>query len=300
MHSTLGLAMRRPTLCHGSAPHVSLAQWCSLASEAYDTGAQQTPSPAAVDTKAGFLELVRRGHSATALDVSPAARLLNCSLGLDDFVRRWNKLNEALETCYYTRLSLSGHYAIRIEHYARWEANTPRWTLAFVAGVIAGTLERMGGEVPIQSLLSQQNGAMDDALPACSKPLWLELARRPEHAPLDMTRLPTCSESIRHILQLILAEPAEDWTLQRAAQTLALSSRTLQRRFQEHGSSFQQLLKAARLQRALAALQDGNNSLTAISHACGFADSAHFSRLFNAAAGMPPRSFRAMAGYRSH
>ena len=71
-----------------------------------------------------------------------------------------------------------------------------------------------------------------------------------------------------------------------------MSTRTLQRRLQEEGVSFQQLLERTRRELALQYL--GQPQLTLFEIACmlGFADPSNFFRAFKRWFGLPPGQYR--------
>lgn len=76
------------------------------------------------------------------------------------------------------------------------------------------------------------------------------------------------------------------------ARHLNISSRTLQRKLQEAGTSFQVLLEQERKQRAEHLLAQAELSLTTISQQLGFAESSAFSRAFKRWWNMTPLEFR--------
>lgn len=77
------------------------------------------------------------------------------------------------------------------------------------------------------------------------------------------------------------------------AQQLHLSQRTLQRRLQEEGTSFQQLLDETRRELAEQYLRQVNLTLLEIAYLLGFADSSNFFRAFRRWFGQTPGEYRA-------
>ena len=94
---------------------------------------------------------------------------------------------------------------------------------------------------------------------------------------------------VRHLLT-----KADDLTMDRdqLAQKLAMSGRTLQRKLQDTGTSFQQLLDEERQRRARTLLVTSNLPLTRISEQLGFSESSAFTRAFRRWEGMTPLEFR--------
>jgi AraC-like DNA-binding protein len=81
-----------------------------------------------------------------------------------------------------------------------------------------------------------------------------------------------------------------------AARLLAISSRTLKRRLQESGASYQKLLDESRRRDNMHLLNDPSLSISTIAHRIGFQDPAHFTRAFRTWTGQSPSQFRARRG----
>ena len=99
---------------------------------------------------------------------------------------------------------------------------------------------------------------------------------------------------------LIGVVSAQVWTqvlagtvsLDAAAHALAISTRTLQRTLQEHGTDFRSLGNAIRARRATELLCGTNASVTDISAELGYSAPANFARAFRKATGLAPEDFR--------
>jgi AraC-like DNA-binding protein len=76
------------------------------------------------------------------------------------------------------------------------------------------------------------------------------------------------------------------------AKALHMSARTLQRRLEEEGTRFSELLDRVRLELARAALSDSRATLTEVAFRLGFSDLATFSRAFKRWTGEPPGQWR--------
>lgn len=76
------------------------------------------------------------------------------------------------------------------------------------------------------------------------------------------------------------------------AQKMAMSGRSLQRKLQQEGSSFQQLFDEFRHQRSLLLLQDKHFTLADIGLKLGFAESSTFYRAFKRWQGIAPGEYR--------
>ncbi len=80
--------------------------------------------------------------------------------------------------------------------------------------------------------------------------------------------------------------------LEAVASKLFISSRTLKRRLQQHGQTFQQLLDDVRRRDAIRLLENPGMTLEQIAHRLGYADPANFTRAFRKWTGEPPSRYR--------
>ncbi len=94
-------------------------------------------------------------------------------------------------------------------------------------------------------------------------------------------------------LRALLVQRLTDISVEGACRTLGVSSRTLQRRLREAGTTFLRELAAARLKHAQRRMLASDESLTAIALDCGFASLQHMSTLFRNTLGESPRDWRA-------
>lgn len=95
---------------------------------------------------------------------------------------------------------------------------------------------------------------------------------------------------------LIAAEPREDWTLDRMARAVNLSTRTLNRRLALDGSpSAGELLWRARVRQGAELLVRSHATCADIADLCGFQNAAHFSRRMRDVTGMAPIGVREWA-----
>jgi AraC-like DNA-binding protein len=95
---------------------------------------------------------------------------------------------------------------------------------------------------------------------------------------------------VRRVVRAELARGTA--TLPRAARLLGMSRRTLQRRLEEEGTSFQRLVDQAREELARSYVADASISLTRIASALGYADERPFLRAFRRWTGLTPTAYR--------
>jgi AraC-like DNA-binding protein len=98
------------------------------------------------------------------------------------------------------------------------------------------------------------------------------------------------------VQRLLAADPARRWTVAALARELGTSSRTLQRRLSQDGSSFSTLLATARLGVSARLLAETAQQPAEIAYVCGFADQGHFSRAFKRHSAFTPARYRQAFG----
>lgn len=81
-------------------------------------------------------------------------------------------------------------------------------------------------------------------------------------------------------------------TLEQAAQAHAMSARTLRRRLQDLGTSYQLMLEQLRRGRAVELLLHSDDAVDTIAHALGYGDPSNFGRAFRRWTGLSPRAYR--------
>ena len=106
----------------------------------------------------------------------------------------------------------------------------------------------------------------------------------------DLEKHASTVERVRSAL--LEALPAGELSMQAVCKKLGLSTRTLQRRLQEEGSSFQQTLDALRNSLAHHYLHNSSMSGAEISFLLGFEDPNSFVRAFQTWTGSTPQAVR--------
>lgn len=99
---------------------------------------------------------------------------------------------------------------------------------------------------------------------------------------------------LANLARSIVEEPAEDWTIDRLAETAAMSPRTLARRFRKSlGASPAAFVERARIDFARRALLETDDQIQTIAEAAGFGGLRRMDRAFSRALGVAPTDFRA-------
>jgi len=102
----------------------------------------------------------------------------------------------------------------------------------------------------------------------------------------------TMSERVRRSITLLL--PSGRATIDQVAAQLGMSARSLQRRLDEEGAQFGDLLSSVRRDLAAAYLAQSTHPVTTVSGLLGYASPSSFSRWFAGNFGTSPQAWRAM------
>lgn len=105
----------------------------------------------------------------------------------------------------------------------------------------------------------------------------------------DLSTPSTVADRVRSVVG---SDLGRRWTLAEVARSLALSGRSLQRSLAAEQTGFRDLLVRTRVEKAERLVRQSRLSMTEIAYACGFSDSAHFSRSFRAVLGATPTALR--------
>ncbi len=132
--------------------------------------------------------------------------------------------------------------------------------------------------------LLEPNPLADDAMARHARRL-LELV------PFDSGPRPV-SERVRRSLGVLL--PAGKITLPQMAAHLGMSRRGLQRRLEEEGYQFGELLSGVRSELAIAYLANSTRPIISVAELLGYASPSSFTRWFARAYGVPPQAWRAL------
>lgn len=98
---------------------------------------------------------------------------------------------------------------------------------------------------------------------------------------------------LRVVLNAILAQPEQDWSVDEIAQMACVSRSQLMRLFKQHiGISPHALVNHLRLQAAAVRLRHSSDSVLQIALGTGFQSETHFGKAFKKQYGMPPGVYR--------
>jgi AraC-like DNA-binding protein len=113
------------------------------------------------------------------------------------------------------------------------------------------------------------------------------------HAEALMARYPRNDTLVEQVRTMIKQElSGGNASLERIAESLGMSGRTLQRKLREHGASHQELLDQMRRDLAMRYLQERELAICEVAYLLGFSESSALHRAFKRWTGKTPNEFR--------
>lgn len=109
----------------------------------------------------------------------------------------------------------------------------------------------------------------------------------------SVTRVPDSDEFaavLEHLIRLAMLSGRA--SIDQIASRLGLPRRTMQRRLNERGTTFERIAQNLSLERACNLLHTSSSSITAIALELGYTETAHFTRAFRRWTGETPRQWR--------
>ncbi|WP_348943724.1 helix-turn-helix transcriptional regulator [Chitinibacter sp. FCG-7] len=248
----------------------------------------------------GLPALLRVGAGVKQLVDSPIGKALLQGSTPDTLLGKWQRLEKYVHSRHYTRCEIT-HQQACISHHARSGPPPSLEEDLLILGVLCALLHQLG----LREIRLSASGQADQAVyiyPAQTVNTdalvvrtnwylhWTTGCNQPEAADAR----PAQSESVIERTKASMRQLGLlDLTLGQVAQAQALSPRSLQRQLQHSGADFSSLVQSVRVQAASELLLASTTISTAeIGFVCGFADQAHFSRLFKQWTGMTPGEFR--------
>lgn len=251
---------------------------------------------------AGPLAILRIGEAVDDVPEEPVHTALSPARSPHDLISRWRRLEHFAHSRHRTVIDWSEDSRLALSHVSEQADQPPRpEENLLIFGVIVGLMRWIGAKGLRARLRSGQAWQFDDgwretALPketAAWEITWSGVAPRPYGTPPDQA----LDEALRNLLQ---SDLVRRWTIGTAARELGLSARSLQRALKELGKTYSDVLATARANAAANFLQSDQMSLSEIGYVCGYADQAHFTRLFKAACAMTPKAYqRNFCSYRN-
>ncbi|HEV7325189.1 MAG TPA: AraC family transcriptional regulator [Bosea sp. (in: a-proteobacteria)] len=298
--------------------HLSFAEQGISLPERSPRPAPNTPH-ASLTEKTAFAEavlaahgpsaLLKVGQSVSRLAFDPMGAALLAARNGPDLIARWSRLERYVHNRHPIIVRSVGDTAAVLDHRGE-PGDQPGPAINYLlSGLIAGLLTTAGctdlcltmGPEDRQVTVIAAGAVMDRiAPPAEQTGLWRLSWKPGPKPPGSNTTLyaqpdQRLSKPSRDAIVLIESDLLVVWSLPLLAEQLGRSPRTLQRRLADDGLSLQMLRRASQIRQASLLLLAGGSSIASIGFACGFSDSAHFTRAFRKATGMNPTEFGASA-----
>lgn len=149
--------------------------------------------------------------------------------------------------------------------------------------IVSGFFEVLGYTLPVRVFTTVPEG-LAWLLPAAEPALAESIAARAADE--------ASQDAVLAALRERLAGLPGGLTVESAARSLGLSTRSLQRRLELAGTSFRAEVNRVRIERARELLERTDEKIAAVSSAVGCASARHFGRLFREATGLAPGEWR--------
>lgn len=245
----------------------------------------------------GPLGLLRVTDGITSLPMEPLLRVLVLAKDVEDLLDRWQRLERFAHSRHRITCSRTAEGVLVLDHTAPGHDERPSWVEDLVVyGVIVNLCEIIGARgllagpiTPTGALaLWRRDGEWIDACASQEGRPWGIESTPPLDSDGYGSTDPRIDGVAARIRAMVRADPARRWRVGAVAAHLAMSTRNLQRRLALENTNLTQAILAERLEQATRLMQDGGAGIAQIGFVCGFADQAHFSRLFKRATGMTP------------
>lgn len=278
-----------PALPHGGA-HVALAHKRALVQAAVAQG--------------GIAVLPRLGQGLEAIRGEPVHQALAAARGPQDLLARWMRMERYIHSRHrITAEPARGGFHVTHCSLRPGQPPLPEESLV-VLGVLAAALQACGARgvrarIGRATVFPQADAhtlarLARDGRAGSWRLLWQDMAPPPPARPLAPPALddvggPPLAQALTRVLlaDLLDAPPLAD-----AAQQLNLSPRGLQRALAGAGLSYSRVLLQTRCRAAAWHLVHSRQGLAETGFVCGFADQAHFTRVFRQHTGVTPARYR--------
>ena len=164
--------------------------------------------------------------------------------------------------------------------------DTPAFCEALRPGLSAVVVDSVGMGLAAAEILDRQLRGETEALHIQVPPKEIQ-ARKSTQVLLSR------DEYIVRANAWLEARPPSEWSVEALGAEMRCGAMTLFRRFRrELGRGPQEEIIRRKVERARLRLLETEDTVSSIAQDCGFADAAHFSRVFSKEAGMPPGKYR--------
>lgn len=254
----------------------------------------------------GYGPILQAGLDIRSMQDSPLGYALLRAKTVEDLLTRFFRLEKYFHSKHRLVIRKSGQKYVCLRHISTTADPPQIYEDLIIAGLITGILSLFGCrdiDLECQGVTLIESGAVEESVTLCSDCSeftirWSDIHHVPgpaydgkQHFLNSLTAAGSGHIS-RKTGCLIASDPVRNWSLAEIAQECGLSTRTLQRRLKEEGSSFSKCVMAARCQCAVYYMTEAIENLAAVGFLAGFSDAAHFSREFRKTMGLLPSDFR--------
>ena len=238
-----------------------------------------------IQAKIPLYEKIVGDMGVTSVEVSDGFALQRWSCQFTDPVAKKHQVDNVLASwCLFARrfLNFEGWHSVWFEHSGPEDDHLRReYQQLFGCEVLFN--QPASGFRFVES-------ALDEVFPQANEPMLQMLLDHATEilAGLDKTQL--MSQQVKNLLRLVLKQQTPSSEI--IAEMLGMSSRTLQRKLDEEGTSYKDLLNELRVELALYYLQNTDLSLESIAYQLGYAEARSFYRGFKQWTGRTAGSYR--------
>ena len=249
----------------------------------------------------GPLAILSIADAAPSMAPEPVVQALTHARDMPDLMDRWHRLERFSHGRHRIAAEQIGAVSFRLTHQARDDGPPP---------TLAESLLVLG----LLTVLTEMIGSTDVTLANAAGEVWRRNAKwqspdvtqgigsviltaSGKHKTAGGTDAGLDPDPVAGLRKRLVADPVRRWTVACLASETGASPRTLQRRLTERLVSFSRLVTEARVEVAATHLCKVNGpALAEIGFIAGFADQAHFARIFSRAVGTTPSGYRADFG----
>ena len=255
----------------------------------------------AVLTQHGPLAILKITDAAPLMAPEPVVQALTRATDMPDLMDRWHRLERFSHGRHTVDGEQLGEDSFRLTHRARHNGSPPRPVESLLVLGLLTILAEMTGSTDVTmktdaGAVWRSEGKWHD--PGTTQGISsVVLTAAAASRTVEVHNNSPETDLVTRLRSRLVADPVRRWTLANLATETGTSPRTLQRRLTEKSASFSRLVTDARIEVAATQLcKAKGSSLAEIAFIAGFADQAHFARIFSRTVGTTPSSYRADFG----
>lgn len=250
-------------------------------------------------TQLGPAAVLNIGAGIHRIHFDPTLSLLLKAVSVQDLLERWRRLEGYMHGQHRVQTVEFTGSSTTLKHYALAGNGPSESENLVLAGLFAALFHGIGVNklcVSIGGFVVMSDDVIsDDISRLTSTQMWTFTWKSIKQVPFETRPLGSNETVVDRVRLLLMTDIGRSWNLASIADILAISTRSLQRRLEQSGSSFQSLLRITRAECAASMLLKNDHSLSAIGYATGFSDQAHFSRDFKLRFNMSPSEYVALS-----